>query len=167
MNRMETTVLALSAAGLVGIVGYEGYTSQAIIPVPGDPPTIGFGSTTREDGSPVRLGDVTTPPKALRRAVKDIVSNEQVLRGCIHVPLTQGEWDVYVDHAYNVGPYRFCSSGFVTHLNALDYTGACEQFKLWKYVRGIDCSLLKNRSTCGGIWSRRLDQYRRCMEAQP
>ena len=43
--------LSLSAAGLVGIALHEGYSDKAIIPVPGDKPTIGFGSTTRADGS--------------------------------------------------------------------------------------------------------------------
>lgn len=165
-NRLPVIFLALSAAGLVSLVGYEGYTDRAIIPVPGDPPTYGFGSTTKEDGSPVTLKDRTTPPKALRLAVKDIAGKEAVLRGCIKVPLSQAEWDLYVDHAYNVGPYRFCNSGFVAKLNAQDYVGACQQFLLWKFAHGVDCSLPENRSVCGGLWDRRVTQYRKCMEAQ-
>jgi len=35
-----------------------------VIPVKGDVPTIGFGTTTG-----VKLGDTTTPPKALARAL--------------------------------------------------------------------------------------------------
>ncbi|WP_297832981.1 hypothetical protein [Thermomonas sp.] len=52
--------LTLSAAALVGIVLHEGYTDRAVIPVKGDVPTIGFGTTTD-----VKIGDTTTPPKAL------------------------------------------------------------------------------------------------------
>ncbi|MBD3814505.1 MAG: lysozyme, partial [Betaproteobacteria bacterium] len=45
---MRRTVagLTLSAAALVGIVLHEGYTDRAVIPVKGDVPTIGFGTTT-------------------------------------------------------------------------------------------------------------------------
>jgi len=64
MRRPRTTVaaLGLSAAALVDLVLHEGYSDRAIIPVKGDVPTLGFGSTTRADGSPVRLGDTITPP---------------------------------------------------------------------------------------------------------
>ncbi len=55
--RGSVTVLALSAAALVGIVLHEGYTDRAVIPVKGDVPTIGFGTTTG-----VKLGDTITPP---------------------------------------------------------------------------------------------------------
>ena len=66
MRRPRTAVaaLGLSAAALVGLVLREGYSDRAIIPVKGDVPTLGFGSTTRADGSLVRLGDTTTPPQA-------------------------------------------------------------------------------------------------------
>lgn len=165
-NRFPVALLSMSAAGLVGLAIHEGYSDRAIIPVAGDPPTYGFGSTTKEDGSPVTLKDRTTPPKALRLAVKDIAGKEAVLRNCIKVPLSQAEWDLYVNHAYNVGPYRFCNSGIVTRLNALDYSGACQQILLWKFVRGTDCSLPENRSVCGGLWDRRLEQYKKCMESQ-
>ena len=64
--RARTAVagLALSAATLVGLALSEGYTDKAVIPVPGDRPTKGFGATFNPDGSAVRLGDTTTPPRA-------------------------------------------------------------------------------------------------------
>lgn len=65
--RSALTALALSASGLVGIALQEGYSDTAIIPVQGDVPTIGFGTTQG-----VKLGDKTTPPKALARALKDV-----------------------------------------------------------------------------------------------
>ena len=63
-QRRTVAALTLSAAALVGIVLHEGYTDRAVIPVKGDVPTIGFGTT-----SGVKLGDTTTPPKALARAL--------------------------------------------------------------------------------------------------
>lgn len=165
--RIAVSALVLSGVGLGVIVSDEGFTGRAVVPVVGDPWTFGFGSTTKEDGSPVTAGDTIAPPRAIRLAIKDISGKEAVLRKCIKVPLTQGEWDVYVNMAYNTGAYRFCQSGFVTKINALDYTGACGEFLKWKYVRGLDCSLPKNRNACGGIWDRRQAQHKACMEAQP
>jgi len=60
--RSAVAVLALSAATLVGIVRHEGYTDRAVIPVKGDVPTIGFGTT---EG--VKLGDKTTPASCSTR----------------------------------------------------------------------------------------------------
>lgn len=166
-NRQMPELLMLSATGLVAIVLAEGFTAKAMVPVPGDPWTYGFGATVNEAGAPVKPGDTITPPRAVRLAVKDIAGKENVLRKCIKAPVTQGEWDVYVNMAYNTGASRFCGSNFVTLLNALDYAGACEQFLKWRYVRGIDCSLPQNHKTCGGVWDRRQAQYKACMEAQP
>ena len=59
-QRKTVAALTLSAAALVGIVLHEGYTDRAVIPVKGDVPTIGFGTTTG-----VKLGD--TPPRRRRR----------------------------------------------------------------------------------------------------
>ena len=44
--RRTVAGMTLSAAALVGILLHEGYTDRAVIPVKGDVPTIGFGTTT-------------------------------------------------------------------------------------------------------------------------
>lgn len=162
-RRLAPVYLALSAAALVGIVATEGYSDKAIIPVPGDKPTIGFGSTTRADGSPVQMGDKTTPPKALARALQDVQTFEGALRQCVTVPLHQHEYDAYISFAYNVGPAAFCDSSLVKKLNALDYAGACAEILRWRYFQGKDCSLGVNQ--CGGIWLRRNAEYKLCLGA--
>ena len=65
--RIAAAGLSLSAAALVGLLAHEGFTGHAVIPVQGDRPTVGFGSTFREDGRPVQLGDTITPQKAVAR----------------------------------------------------------------------------------------------------
>jgi lysozyme len=152
--------MALSAAGLVGIAAQEGYTDKAVIPVPGDKPTIGFGST---EG--VRLGDKTTPPKALARALKDVQAYEGALRQCVKVPLRQYEYDAFVSLAYNVGPAAFCGSTLVKKLAALDYPAACGEVLRWRYFAGRDCSLPK--AGCSGLWARRQWEYQLCTGANP
>jgi lysozyme len=62
--RIVVAALSLSAAAFGGLVLHESYSDKAIIPVRGDVPTIGFGTT---EG--VKMGDTITPPKAVVRAL--------------------------------------------------------------------------------------------------
>ncbi len=138
--RVALGALSLSAAGLVSIALHEGYSDRAIIPIPGDVPTIGFGTT---EG--VKLGDSITPPKALARALTDAQKFEGALRRCVTVPLHQHEYDVYVSFAYNVGERAFCGSTLVKKLNSGDYTGACAELSRWVYLGGRVVQGLVNR----------------------
>lgn len=156
--RFGIGALALSAAGLVGIALNEGYSDRAIIPVPGDVPTLGFGST---EG--VKPGDTITPPKALARALQDVSKYETALKRCVTVPLHQHEYDAYVDLAYNVGPAAFCGSTLVKRLNAGDYAGACAEILRWRYYQGCDCAAPENKRLCGGLWARRQQENRKCL----
>ena len=160
MNRPRTTLaaLSLSAAALVGIVMQEGYTDRAVIPVPGDVPTIGFGTTQG-----VKMGDTTTPPKALSRALTDMQNFEGALKQCVTVPLHQHEYDAFVGFSYNVGSGAFCRSSMVKKLNAGDYPGACREILRWTYFQGKDCAAPENARLCGGLAKRRQDEYRQCI----
>jgi len=160
--RLAVATLSLSAAGLVGIVLHEGYSERAIVPVRGDVPTIGFGTTAG-----VKPGDTTTPPKALARALVDVQQFEGALRECVDVPLSQHEYDAYVSFAYNVGGRAFCASTLVKRLNAQDYAGACRELLRWTHFQGKDCAQPANASLCGGLAVRRRREYRQCMGATP
>lgn len=148
-------MLALSAAGLVGITVSESFTDKAVIPVKGDVPTIGFGSTRRDDGTAVKMGDKITPPKALERALRDINKFEGAIKQCVTVPLYQHEYDAYVELAYNIGPAAFCGSTLVRKLNAADYAGACAEISKWdkfhgKPLRGLTLRRERERAKCEG-----------------
>lgn len=157
--------LSLSAAALVGLLAHEGYSDRAIIPVAGDRPTVGFGSTFRDDGSPVRMGDTITPPKAVARSYAHIAKDEAGIKRCVTAPLTQGEYDTMVDFAYQYGVPTLCKSSMVRHANAGNYRAACDSYLLYKRVAGRDCSIRANG--CYGVWTRSQDRQRRCLEAQP
>ena len=163
--RTAIATLAFSAASLIGLAISEGYTDQAIIPTKGDVPTLGFGTTTRPDGSPVRMGDRTNPVEALQRKARDISKFEGALKSCVKVPLHQAEYDLYIDHAYNIGSGAFCSSTIVRRLNAQDYPGACDAILMWRRVDQQDCSVPGNR-VCWGLWERRLAAHAKCQAAQ-
>ncbi|WP_149425242.1 glycoside hydrolase family protein [Oryzomicrobium terrae] len=159
--------LSLSAAGLVATVSNEGYTDTAVIPVKGDVPTNGFGSTRREDGSPVQLGDRTTPPRAIRRAMRDMREFEGSLKKCMgDVELFQHEYDAYVDLAYNVGGAAVCKSSIPRKLQAEQYEAACRTILDFRKAQGRDCSLPENRRICGGIWTRRQEMAHLCLTGE-
>jgi lysozyme len=149
IRRASIASLVLSAAALVGIALKEGYTDQAIIPVPGDVPTLGFGTT---DG--VKLGDRTTPPKALARKLSDVQKFEGAIRQCVRVPLHQHEYDAYVSLAYNIGSSAFCASTLVRLLNQEQYEDACRQILRWDRFKG---------QPLRGLTIRRQSEYAQCM----
>lgn len=149
MTRLPVKALSLTAAGLVSIALYEGFKGDAHIPVPGDVPTIGFGTTQG-----VKLGDKITPEKALVRALSDINKFEGALKECVKVPLHQYEYDVYVSFSYNVGSYKFCNSTLVKLLNQEKYQEACAQLKRWVYSSGVKYQ---------GLVNRREKEYNTCM----
>lgn len=141
--------LSLSAAALVGLLVSEGYRETAYTPVPGDVVTIGFGTT-----GGVKLGDVTTPEKALVRSLADVQKFEGALKQCVTVPLHQHEYDAFNSLAYNIGSGAFCRSTLVRKLNALDYAGACEQILVWDKFKG---------QPLRGLTLRRQKEYRECV----
>lgn len=149
MNRIQVAALSVSAAAFVGILAHEGYREQAYIPVPGDVPTIGFGTT---DG--VKLGDRTTPVQAMRRALRDIEKFDTALKQCVTVPLHQHEYDAYLSLSYNIGSRAFCNSTLVRKLNAQDYAGACREILRWDRFQGRPLS---------GLTSRRQAEFKTCM----
>lgn len=148
-NRFAVAALSLSAAGLVSIVGFEGFSEKAYIPVAGDVPTIGFGST---EG--VKMGDTITVPKAIERLHRDTEKAESAIGRCVKVPLAQREYDAFTSFSFNVGAEAFCSSTLVKKLNAGDYAGACSELKRWVYVDGRKVQ---------GLVNRRESEYRLCM----
>lgn len=148
MNRVQVAALSLSAIALVGLVAHEGYSDSAYVPVAGDVPTIGFGTT---EG--VRMGDKTTPVKALTRAMQDVQKYEGALKQCVRVPLHQYEYDAFVSLSYNIGPTAFCRSTLVRKLNAEDYEGACREILRWDYFKG---------QKLPGLTKRRQEEYKQC-----
>lgn len=167
-RRSAIAVLSLSAVGLISIIAEEGYTERAVVPTKNDRPTVGFGSTFREDGSPVQLGDTIKPVPALKRSVAHIAKDEAGLKRCVTGPMTQGEYDVLVDFTYQYGVATTCASAMVRHTNAGRYTAACYAYTLYKRSGGYDCSTLINgqpNKRCWGVWTRNLERRDRCLKA--
>jgi lysozyme len=142
--------LALSAAALIGLAGWEGFRDKAYDDGVGVQ-TIGFGSTAG-----VKRGDTITVERALVKLGADVAKHEQGLRACIGaVPLYQYEWDAYASWAFNVGTGAACGSTLVKRLRSGDYAGACRELLKWnraggRVLRGLTLRRQSEYKTCTG-----------------
>ncbi|WP_313569911.1 lysozyme [Comamonas terrigena] len=175
--RNSLLALALSASGLVYIAQREGYRDEAYPdPVHGTQvPTIGYGTTAG-----VKMGDKTTPDRALLRLRTDAAEAEVALKRCLpNKPLHQREWDALVGLAYNAGVTTVCKnndrtgpSTLARRLDAGDYPGMCEAILLYDRAGQVKkpsdrCSHPDNR-TCRGVWADRHALRAMCLgEKQP
>lgn len=183
-GRIAVAFVSLSAVAFVGRMYQEGYTDTAVIPVKGDVPTVGFGMTKRPDGSPVRMGDRTTPVEALQRSLAHIQQDEERLRKCVTAAVFPGEWDVLLDHAYQYGVGATCASDVVRLTNLERYAEACDAYLQYRYITSgkpmpgwepyskggvtrwrFDCSTPGNK-VCRGVWTGSQRRQKLCLEAQ-
>jgi lysozyme len=164
----------LTAAGYGGIVAYEGWEGAARPPIPGDVPTVGFGSTRHADGRPVRAGETITPPEAVRLTLQHIAKDESRLKACFgpETRIAQHEWDAFVSLAYNVGASAVCASSIPARLKAGDYAAACrtlldfDSFCTRPKVKDAAGRLVcppGAKKRLAGLTRRREAEYRQCM----
>lgn len=126
--RVSIAVVMVTASALAGIAQHEDYRETAYIPVKGDVPTVGYGSTKG-----VKLGDRITPARALMRLndeIEGVYADE--LKRCIKVPVHYHEFGALVMLSYNVGAATVCRKArpgdppnLIDLLNAGKYAEAC------------------------------------------
>ena len=172
MNIPRKTVagLTLSAAALFALVMDEGYTDKAVIPTKGDRPTLGHGSTFHEDGTPVKMGDTTTPTRALLK-VKAHIDKEEAsfIRSLPGAELHQGEYDLNMDFVYQYGTGNWWKSSMRQRILVSDYVGACNALLAYRFAAKYDCSTLVNgkpNKRCWGVWERTQKRHAKCMALQ-
>lgn len=146
---MPSSALAISAAALIGIASWEGFSDRAYNDGVGVQ-TIGFGTTAG-----VKHGDRIDPLQALHRLGKDAGTISREMAECIKVPVAQHEFDAYASFSYNVGAPAFCASTLAKKLNAGDYGGACRELLRWTNAGGRELQ---------GLVKRRQAEYRQCTE---
>jgi GH24 family phage-related lysozyme (muramidase) len=162
--RIAIGALAISAAAFVGLAVEEGYVETATIPTKNDRCTNGLGGTFNLDGSPVKCGDKIKPVPAMQRSLAHIAKDEAGLKRCVTAPLSQTEYDVLVDFAYQYGVIATCNSSIVVYANAGRYAESCQSYLRYKYSGGYDCSIPGNK-VCSGVWKRNLSRRDKCLGA--
>ena len=149
-KRIAVSSLGASAALLVAIAGYEGYSDRPIEPVKGDVPTIGFGRTHG-----VAPNERTNPVRELVKLHADIDQRQKAMADCLgDIPLHHHEWEAYTSLAYNIGTYAWCRSTLVKRLKRLDYAGACREILRWDKFDG---------KPLRGLTIRRQKEYQQCL----
>ena len=167
--RIAVVALSFSALGFVGLMQEESYTPAAVIPTRGDRPTVGFGSTFRDDGSPVQMGDAITPAQAVKRSQSHIAKSETKLKRCVTGDMSQAEYDILVKFSYQYGEHTTCNSSIVENINAGNYVQACQGYPLYKFAAKYDCSTLidgQPNKRCYGVHTRNLERQDQCLAAQ-
>lgn len=147
-KRIAAASLVASTIALGSIALHEGFRAKAYRDVTGVP-TIGYGETKG-----VRMGDTITQREALDRLRISADEHGKGMAKCIHVPISQGEYDAYVSFTYNVGVGAFCRSTLVKKLNAQDYQGACKELLKWNKAGGKELP---------GLTKRRQEEYKLCL----
>lgn len=165
-NRTPISLLAASAAFVIGVALYENYTPTVITTAADPVPTGGFGSTKNEDGQPLKPGEAMPPVRALVVLHKHVTHDESDFKASLPgVSLTQGEYDLYLDFVYQYGPGKWRASSMRKSLLAGQYRAACDALLKYRYANGADCAAPGNR-TCRGSWLRQLDRHKKCIKEQ-
>ncbi len=189
-RRIPIALLTMSLAGTAFWYSQENPQQSDVfpphIPTRGDVPTIGFGSTRYEDGTPVKMTD----PPILRQRAEQLAKNlnsqaeKQFSRSMPGAKLLQVEYDLDMDFIGQYGIGCWNASPMRSYQLAGDYVSACKAFlgyrfmtspkpiKGWKpYKKNgkarwrFDCATPGNR-ICMGVWARQLARYEKCMAAQ-
>jgi lysozyme len=144
----------------------EGFTPKPIIPVKGDVPTIGHGTTVYANGVKVKMSDPAITRKQAFEYLKAHIDKDaqRFNKTILNVPISQTEYDVYIDFTYQYGTGAWSQSSMLKNLKAAKYKQACDSLLKYKYVAKRDCSIRSNN--CYGVWTRQLERHSKCMGAQ-
>lgn len=131
-----------------GIAFLKGVEGLSLVPYldSNSVPTIGNGATHYANGQRVTMQDEPiTEKQADTLLMRLIPMYEKEVNTLVTVPLNQNQYDALVSFVYNIGGNQFMTSTFLKKLNTLDYIGAANEFKRWKYSGGKVIQGLINR----------------------
>lgn len=139
--------LKMSGIGLVSLVLVEGYRGDAYLDVVGVP-TIGVGETLG-----VKLGDKTTPEKALQQLIKSTDAHGKGMEKCLNpdVKLEQHQYDAFLSFTYNIGVAGFCRSETRRLINEGKIDEACRAMMGWLKPKSLKGRREKEVKQCLGL----------------
>ena len=171
-KRVVASLLVASAALYTSLETSEGFVAQAMKPVPEDRWTYGYGSTFKEDGTPVQPGDRITR-KGARTLMELKVRDEYqpiIYRCAGDIPMTQGEFDALINLGYNIGAEKVCRYSIIRKFRAGDYEAGCQAILTIDMLNGKHCARdnnIRKVPGCKGILNRRQEQLQMCRGEHP
>ena len=128
--------MKLNKAGADLIKSFEGLRLDAYLCSAGKP-TVGFGSTFFEDGTPVKLGDKITKERADSLFEKISDSFAAKVKNCIQKDINENQFAALVSFAYNVGIGNLKSSTLLKKVNANPMDASIRnEFLKWNRASG-------------------------------
>lgn len=144
--------LTTSRQGVEFIAKHEGCRLKAYL-CPAKVWTIGYGTTSLPDGSPVERGMTITQEQAKQYLAHDVKRFERNVNGLVSVPLTQNQFDALVSFVYNIGAGAFGRSTLLEMLNKGGYAAVPDQLMRWTMGGGKTLpGLVKRRLAEAELW---------------
>jgi lysozyme len=116
--------------------------------------TIGYGHTSAAGDPAVHDGMTITQMDAEAILRRDLVKYETAVRDMVDVDLTQNQFDVLVDFAYNAGVGNLKSSTMLKKINSGDLDAVPGELMKWTKGGGkVLPGLVRRRQAEGAWWS--------------
>ena len=116
--------------------------------------TIGYGHTSAAGAPQVVDGMIITQADAEDILKRDIVKYEIAVMDLVKVKLTQNQFDVLVDFAYNAGVGNLKSSTMLKKINSGDLDAVPAELMKWTKGGGkVLPGLVRRRQAAGAWWS--------------
>jgi lysozyme len=152
IDRTAINGMTISEEGLKLIKHFEGCHLDAYL-CPANVVTIGWGTTGKVDGVPLKLGMKITQEKADELLKQDMAKFERAVKSCVTVPLSQNQFDALVSFAYNCGAEALRSSTLLKLLNAGNYPAVPVQLSRWNKGGGkVLAGLVRRRAAEGTLF---------------
>ncbi|UOF79772.1 lysozyme [Caudoviricetes sp.] len=115
--------------------------------------TIGYGHTSAAGAPEVTEGMTITQDQALEILHRDLGKYEKGVKDLVKVELTQNQFDVLVDFAYNAGVGALAKSGLLRAVNARNFDAVPDELMKWTKGGGkVLPGLVKRRQAESAWW---------------
>ena len=116
--------------------------------------TIGYGHTSAAGAPEVTDGMTITQDEAEAILKRDLVKYEKPVAEMVKVDLTQNQFDVLVDFAYNAGVGNLKTSTLLKKVNAGDFEAVPDELMKWTKGGGkVLTGLVRRRQSEGAWWN--------------
>ena len=141
------TNFTTGTAGINLITSFEGFRSEPYLDQAGIP-TIGYGSTHYQDGTPVTMDDSPiTQEQAIQLLQIYLQKFETVINNAVTSDINQSQFDALCDFVYNEGPGHFLSSTLLKVVNGESDVSISDAFLMWDKVEGqVNPGLVRRRN---------------------